>query len=82
MPTCPGEVATQPSQEVLCAKDLSAQVSCKVAGCPPFQASCTCKEMGPVAGGGERWGVETVPPLAARVCKSLEPRSGWEARGV
>lgn len=53
--TCPREAATQPSQEVLCVEDLLAQVSCKASGCPPFQASCTCVETRPVAGGWERW---------------------------
>ena len=71
--TCPGEAATQPSQEVLCAEDLLAQVSCKASGCPPFQASCTCVGMQPAAGRQERGdgGEAEVPPS---VCRGGEVR--------
>lgn len=67
--TCPGEAATQPSQEALCAEDLLAQVSCKASGCPPFQASCTCVETRPGAGGREQG---TEERLRSPVCVS-----GW-----
>lgn len=78
MRTCPREAATQPSQEVLCVEDLLAQVSCKASGCPPFQASCTCVETWPVAGGRERWdgGEAEVPPS---VCLESAGGGRWRS---
>lgn len=77
--TCPGEAATQPSQEALCAEDLSAQVSCKASGCPPFQASCTCVETRPVAGGREKWGGGEAE-VPSSVCQGGEGRGRERCR--
>lgn len=83
MRTCPREAATQPSQEALCAEDLSAQVSCKASGCPPFQASCTCVETRPVAGGREKWGggEAEVPPSVCQVGREEGGRGAEPGRG-
>lgn len=73
--TCPGEAARQPSQAVLYAEDPSAQVSCRVAGCPLFQVSCTCVGMGEQWWGkGDTWG-------RGEANATPTPHLCWEMRG-
>lgn len=65
---CPREAATNYPRRRR-RGPVSAQVSCKASGCPPFQASCTCMETQPQQETGEvgrRRGLRS-PHLCVRV---------------